>query len=70
MQLRDLVYKTSEYSTFTIYEPKEREIKSLPYKERVVKSGMFMNLLNLIFSLDLLKILMLVYFQKVCLKKQ
>lgn len=24
-------YRTSEYSTFTIYEPKEREIFRLPY---------------------------------------
>ena len=31
IQLRDLVYKTSEYSTFTIYEPKERLIFRLPY---------------------------------------
>lgn len=30
-QLRDLVYETSEYSTFKVYEPKERLIFRLPY---------------------------------------
>lgn len=30
-QLKDLVYETSEYSTFKIYEPKERLIFRLPY---------------------------------------
>ncbi len=30
-------YKTSEYRTFIIYEPKKREIKSLPFKDRVVQ---------------------------------
>ena len=29
-------YKTSEYSIFKIYEPKEREIFRLPFKDRVV----------------------------------
>ena len=38
--LRELyagVYKTSEYREFTIYEPKERVIKALPFKDRVVQ---------------------------------
>ncbi len=30
-------YKTSEYRAFTIYEPKERIIKALPFKDRVVQ---------------------------------
>lgn len=30
-------YKTSEYRSFTIYEPKERIIKALPFKDRVVQ---------------------------------
>ncbi|MDD3079115.1 MAG: reverse transcriptase/maturase family protein [Paludibacter sp.] len=29
-------YRTSEYSVFTIYDPKEREIYRLPFKDRVV----------------------------------
>ena len=29
-------YKLGKYRTFTIYEPKERIIKSLPYRDRVV----------------------------------
>ena len=38
--LRELyagVYQTSEYREFTIYEPKERVIKALPFKDRVVQ---------------------------------
>lgn len=36
-QLRNHTYKTSEYSTFTIYEPKERIIYKLPYfPDRIV----------------------------------
>ena len=31
LKLRDLTYETSQYSTFTIYEPKERLIFRLPY---------------------------------------
>ncbi len=30
-------YKTSEYRSFTIYEPKERIIRALPFKDRVVQ---------------------------------
>ena len=29
-------YKFGNYRTFIIYEPKERIIKSLPYKDRIV----------------------------------
>ncbi|HEY5508428.1 MAG TPA: reverse transcriptase/maturase family protein [Paludibacter sp.] len=35
-ELRSGTYKTSEYSVFKIYEPKEREIFRLPFKDRVV----------------------------------
>lgn len=39
-QLRDELasgtYRTSEYSVFTIYDPKEREIYRLPFRDRVV----------------------------------
>lgn len=31
-------YKPGKYRTFTIYEPKQRIIKSLPYKDRVVQT--------------------------------
>lgn len=36
-ELYNLSYKCGEYNTFTIYEPKERVIKSLPFKDRVVQ---------------------------------
>ena len=35
-QLETGTYKLGKYRTFKIYEPKERIIKSLPYKDRVV----------------------------------
>jgi len=34
--IKNKTYKTGNYHIFTIYEPKERIIKSLPYKDRVV----------------------------------
>lgn len=38
-------YKTSEYSTFTIYEPKEREIFRLPYyPDRIVHHAIMIHL--------------------------
>ena len=30
-------YKLGKYKTFTIYEPKERIIKALPYRDRIVQ---------------------------------
>lgn len=44
-ELRDKTYKTSEYSVFTIYEPKEREISRLPFRDRVVHHAI-MNILE------------------------
>lgn len=38
--LKELYYKkyeTSEYRSFTVYEPKERVIKALPFKDRIVQ---------------------------------
>ncbi len=34
--LKDGTYKMGEYRVFTIYEPKERVIKSLPFNDRIV----------------------------------
>jgi len=39
------IYKTSEYSVFKIYEPKEREIFRLPFRDRVVHHAI-MNILE------------------------
>ena len=36
-QLKNEVYKHGEYHTFKVYEPKERIIASLPFKDRVVQ---------------------------------
>jgi retron-type reverse transcriptase len=47
--LKDKTYQTSAYTTFTIYEPKEREIFRLPYyPDRIVHHAV-MNILEPIF---------------------
>jgi RNA-directed DNA polymerase len=43
--LKNKTYKTSEYSVFKIYEPKEREIYRLPYIDRIVHHAI-MNVLE------------------------
>ncbi len=47
-QLKNKTYKTSPYKTFSIFEPKERLISSLPYIDRIVQHGA-MNFLEKIF---------------------
>lgn len=44
-ELMSKTYKTSEYSVFKIYEPKEREIYRLPFRDRVVHHAI-MNVLE------------------------
>jgi hypothetical protein len=44
--LKNLTYKTSEYSTFTIYEPKERLIFRLPYYPDRICHHAIMNILE------------------------
>lgn len=44
-ELRDKRYVTSPYHTFTIYEPKERIISRLPFKDRIVHHAI-MNVLE------------------------
>ena len=36
IELLNETYRTSEYETFTIYEPKERLISRLPFRDRVI----------------------------------
>ncbi len=38
------IYKTSQYTTFTIKEPKERLIFRLPYKDRIVHHAIMLQL--------------------------
>ncbi len=33
-------YKTGEYRTFSVYEPKEREVAALPFRDRVVQHAL------------------------------
>lgn len=49
-QLRDLVYETSEYSTFKIYEPKERLIFRLPYYPDRITHHAIMNVMEPIWT--------------------
>lgn len=48
-ELINKTYKTSEYTTMTIWEPKERLIFRLPYRDRVVHHAI-MNPLEPIFT--------------------
>lgn len=47
--LRDKTYRTSEYTKFTIFEPKEREIYRLPYFPYRITHHAIMNVLEPIF---------------------
>ena len=49
-QLRDLVYETSEYSTFKIYEPKEGLIFRLPYYPDRITHHAIMNVMEPIWT--------------------
>lgn len=49
-QLRDLVYETSEYSTFKVYEPKERLIFRLPYYPDRITHHAIMNVMEPIWT--------------------
>lgn len=48
-ELASGTYRTSEYSVFTIYEPKEREIYRLPFCDRVVHHAI-MNVMEVIWT--------------------
>lgn len=48
-ELQNKTYKVSKYSLFTIYEPKERNIAKLPFRDRVVHHAI-MNYLAPIFT--------------------
>ncbi len=48
-QLNDGTYKHGKYSTFKVYEPKERNISSLPFRDRVVQHAIN-NIINPIFE--------------------
>lgn len=48
LQLLSQTYTTGEYYRFTIYEPKQREIDKLPYKDRVVHHAI-LNILESLF---------------------
>lgn len=45
-QLTDLTFRTSEYSVFTIYEPKERVVYRLPYYPDRIVHHAIMNILE------------------------
>ncbi|HBG39931.1 MAG TPA: reverse transcriptase, partial [Porphyromonadaceae bacterium] len=48
-ELQNGTYRTSEYSVFTIFEPKEREISRLPFRDRVVHHAI-MNIMEPIWT--------------------
>ncbi len=44
-QLRSRTYTISEYNEFKVYEPKEREIKTTSFKDKVVQHSLCDNVL-------------------------
>ena len=48
-ELTTETYKTSEYTVFTIYDPKEREIYRLPFRDRIVHHAI-MNIMEPIWT--------------------
>ncbi len=48
--LKNLTYRTSKYSTFKIYEPKEREISRLPYYPDRIVHWAIMNIMEPIWT--------------------
>ena len=48
-ELKAKTYQTSEYSIFKVYEPKERDVYRLPYRDRVVHHAI-MNKLEPVFA--------------------
>ena len=40
-ELENQIYKTGEYRHFTIFEPKERKISALPFRDRVVHHAIY-----------------------------
>lgn len=54
-ELLNGTYEFSEYLEFTIYEPKERKIKTLEYRDRVVQTWYVENFLKPIFESSYIK---------------
>lgn len=50
LDLKNLEYKTSDYTTFKIYEPKEREIFRLPYYPDRIAHHAIMNVMEPIWT--------------------
>lgn len=49
LMLKNMEYKTSEYSTFKVFEPKERDVYRLPYFPDRITHHAIMNILEPIF---------------------
>lgn len=49
-QLRSKEYQLGRYNVFKIYEPKERVIKSIPFKDKIVQRSLCDNVLEPIFE--------------------
>ena len=45
-QIKNKTYKVGTYKQFKIYEPKERIIEALPYKDRVVLMALCSNIIE------------------------
>lgn len=48
-EMRNLTYKVGKYKRFKVYEPKERDISALPFRDRIMQHAVY-NVLNPIFD--------------------
>lgn len=53
-ELREKSYQIGSYYKFTIYDPKEREIQALPFRDRIVQHNLCDNILAPIFERHLI----------------
>lgn len=49
-ELKHGTYKVGEYKRFMIYDPKEREIQAIPYRDRIVQHALCDNILSPLLS--------------------
>jgi hypothetical protein len=54
-ELINKTYKVSKYNTFKIYQPKERDIMSLPFRDRIVQQAIVTHVIEPIFGRHFIK---------------
>jgi len=68
-ELKNQTYKTGEYRHFIIFEPKERKISALPFRDRIIHHAVC-NIIEPVFERNLFMILMPAEKQKALMRAQ